>query len=75
MSDGSGFGKNVVIFGAGMSSSVHNNKKKRYISIPGKGPTQRLNDTALTAEKEYVINFNEQQQKYCLSLHYNGLIC
>ena len=25
----------------------------------------------MTAEKEYSINFTEQQEKYCLILHYN----
>ena len=27
----------------------------------------------MTAEKEYSINFTKQQNKFCLSLHYNGL--
>ena len=27
----------------------------------------------MTSEKEYTINFNEQHQKFCLSLHYNEL--
>ena len=28
----------------------------------------------LTPEKEYTINFSEQKTKFCLSLHYNGVI-
>ena len=30
LSDGSGFGKNVIIFGAGMSSLIHIDNRKRY---------------------------------------------
>ena len=37
----------------------------------GKGPTQRLEHT-LSAEKMYSINFKEQNERFCLSLHYNG---
>ena len=35
------------------------------------GPTQGLDNTKLNAEKEYSINFNEQQKIFCLSLHSN----
>ena len=31
-----------------------------------------LDDTTLTAEKEYAINFTKQQKKFCLSLHCDG---
>ena len=40
LSNGSG-GKNVIIFGVGMTSSVHIKNKKKCILILGKGPTQR----------------------------------
>ena len=33
--------KNVIIFGAGMTSSVHINNRKKYILILGKDSTQR----------------------------------
>ena len=65
LSNGSGFGKNVIIFGVDMNSSVRIDNKKKYILILGKGPTQGLDDTTLTAEKEYAINFSEQQEKFC----------
>ena len=39
---GKGFGRNVIIFGVDMSSSVHVNNKKKYILILGEGPTQGL---------------------------------
>ena len=37
-------GKNVIIFGADMSSSVHTDNKKKDILILGKVPTQGLDD-------------------------------
>ena len=66
-----GFGQNVKIFGVDMSSSAHVNKKKKYILILGKRPTQGLEHT-LTAEKMYSINFSVTKKKFCLRLHYNG---
>ena len=35
-----GFGKNVIVFEADISSSVHIDNKERDILILGKGPTQ-----------------------------------
>ena len=55
-----------------MSSSVHVDNRKKYILILGEGPTKGLDDTTLTAEKKYSINFTEHNKKFCLSLHYNG---
>lgn len=39
LSDVGGFGKNVIIFGAAMSSSVHANNKEIIFLILGKSPT------------------------------------
>ena len=39
--------------------------------IPGKGPTDGLNDTTLTAEKVCLFHFSDYE-KFCLSLRYNG---
>ena len=36
--------KNVIIFWADMSLSVHIDNKNKYILILGEGPTQVLND-------------------------------
>ena len=47
--------------------------EKKYFQIFVKGLAQGLDNTALTAEKEYAINFSEQQKKFCLSLYYNGI--
>ena len=69
--DGS-FGKNVIIFGADMSSSVHIDNKGKYILILAEGPTQRLDDTTLTAEAKYPINFTQPWKWFVLNLHYNG---
>ena len=71
LSDGS-MGKNAIIFGADMSSSLHIDSKRKDILILGEGPTQGLDDTTLTAEAEYLINFATSRRKFCLSLHCNG---
>ena len=47
---GGGFGQNLLIFGADMSSSAHIDNKKKDMLVLGKGPTQGLEHT-LTAEK------------------------
>ena len=57
-----------------MSSLVYIDNKKKDILILDKGPKDGLDDTTLTAEKEYSINFIEQQENFYLSLHYNGAI-
>ena len=67
---GGGFGQNVLIFGADMTSSAHIYNKKKNISVLGKGQKQEL-EHILTAEKMYSINFNLTKKKFCLSLHYN----
>ena len=69
---GNGYGRNVIIFGVGMTSSVHVDNKEKKILILGKGPTQRLREHTLAAEKMYSINFTENNKKFCLILHYNG---
>ena len=46
-------GKNVIIFGADMSSSVHIHSKGKDILSLGEGPSQGLDDTTLTAESKY----------------------
>ena len=54
-----------------MSLSVHVDNKGKDILILGKGPTQGLGEHSLTAEKMYSVNFTDNGDKYCLSLHYN----
>ena len=62
-------GKNVIIFGADMSSSVHVDNKGKDILILGEGPTQGLDDTTLTAEAKYPINFTQSGKRFIFSLH------
>ena len=54
---GGSMGKTVIIIGADMSSSVHTDNKTKNILILGEGPIQGLEDTTLTAETKYPINF------------------
>ena len=46
-----------------MSSSTKIDNRRKDIQIFVKGPTQGL---------VYFINFTEHNEKFCLSLHYNG---
>ena len=55
-----------------MSSSVHVDKKKNYIQILGDGATQELDGTTFSAEKMYLMKFTKNNDKFCLSLHYNA---
>ena len=62
--DGS-IGKNAIIFGADMSSSVHIDNKGKDILILGEGPTQGLDDNTLTVEaiKLYILLILHNQIK------------
>ena len=64
--------RNVIIFGADMSSSVHINNKNKNILNLNEGPTQQLNGTTSTAETKYPINFTELRKRFVLILHYSG---
>ena len=68
---GGSMGKNVIIFGADISSFVNIDNKNKDILILGEGPTQGLDETALTAESKYPINFIQPRKRFVLSLHYN----
>ena len=50
---GNEFDRNVIIFGADMSSSVYTNKRTKTILILGKDFMQGLDNTAIYAEKTY----------------------
>ena len=64
--------KNVINFGIDMSSSVHVDNKGKCILILGKGPRQELDDTTLTVEAKYPINFTQSRKIFVLSPYYNG---
>ena len=51
-----------------MSYSVHVDNKKKDISFLGEG----IDGKTLTAEKNYSVDFTENNKKFCLSLHYKG---
>ena len=55
-----------------MSSSVYFYNKKKDILILNNGPNQDLDNTSLTVEGEYSINFAKQGNIFCLNLNYNG---
>ena len=63
-------GKNVIIFGVDMSSSVHIDNESKDILILGEGPTQGLDGTTLTGEARYLINFTQSGKRFVLSLLY-----
>ena len=63
--DGS-VGKNVIIFGADMSPSVHIDNKGKDILILGKEPIKGLDGTIFTAEAKYASNFTKSKQKICI---------
>ena len=69
--DGS-YGENVIIFEADMSSSVHLDNKGKDILILGERPTQGLDDTTVTAEAKYPINFTVSGKRFVLNLHCSG---
>ena len=71
LTDGS-MRNNVIIFGSDISSSVQIYNKGKSFLILGEGPTQGLDDTTLTSEAIYNINFTEQNKRFALGLHYNG---
>ena len=50
-------GRDIITFGAHMSSSIHVDNKNTNILILGKKIKQGLDDTRLTAEAIYLINF------------------
>ena len=50
-----------------MSSFLDIDDKKRY----SKSPAQGLDDTTLTGEIKYSINFSKPGKKFCSSQHYN----
>ena len=64
--------RNVIIFGVGMSCSIHVTNRASNIYVMGKEFIQGINDTTIYAEKLFHNNFTELGKKFVLSLHYNG---
>ena len=64
--------KNVIIFGADMSFSIHANNRANNIYVLGDFLVQGINGTSIYAEKIYSKSFTEPGKKFVLSLHYNS---
>ena len=64
--------RNVLIFGADMSFSVHGTNRANHIYVMGTGLTQGINDTTIYAEKNLYRNFTDPGKRFMVSLHYNG---
>ena len=65
-------GRNVLIFGADMSFSVHATNRANHIYVMGDGLTRGINDTTIYVEKNYYRNFTDPGKKFVLSSHYNS---
>ena len=57
--------KNVIIFGANMSSSVYVDNKEKDILFLGERPTQGLDCTKFAIEAKYPTNFTIRK-KICI---------
>ena len=64
--------RNVLIFGADMSFSVHATNRANNIYVMGEAFFQGINDTTIYAKKKCYRNFTDPVKKFVLSLHYNG---
>ena len=64
--------RNVLIFGADMSFSVHATNRANHIYVMVTGLTQGIHDTTLYAEKNFYRKFTDLSKKFMLSVHYNG---
>ena len=58
--------KNVIIFGACMSSSAQIGNENKDILTSGERPTQGLDDTTLTAEAKNILLILHNQEKICI---------
>ena len=61
--------RNVLIFGADMSFSVHVTNRANNIYVTGTGLTQGIHDTTLYAEKNFYRKITDFGKKFMLSLH------
>ena len=64
--------RNVLIFGADMSFSVHKTNRASHIYVMGDGIAQGIHDTTLYAENNFYRNFADPGKQFTLISHYNG---
>ena len=67
-----GMARSIIIFGVGLSNSVHATNKTQNILILDHGLTQKINKTTIYSENMYSPNFSAENKIFCLSLHCNG---
>ena len=51
---------------------MHVGNKRKDILVLDESPTQGSDDTTITAEDKYPINFTKPGRTFLLSLYYNG---
>ena len=61
---GNDFARNVVIFSVDNSSSSHTDNRKNNFLVLGEGPTQGINDSTGSAEKNLVLILVKQIQNF-----------
>ena len=61
--------KNVIVFGADMTNTIHATNKTQSVLVLGHGLIQKINDTTIYAKKVYSLNFTVDNKIFCLSLH------
>ena len=64
--------RNVLIFGADMSFSIHATNRANHIYLMGTGLTHGINDTTIYAENNFYRNFTDFGKIFVLGLHYHG---
>ena len=64
-------GRNIINFGAYISSSVYVDNENKNILILGALAAQGFDDTILRAEAKYLISFTQPNKRFKLRLHYN----
>ena len=64
--------RNVLIFGADTSFSIHATNRENHVYVMGDGFVQGIHDTTIYAGKNFCRNFTDPGKKFVLNLHYNG---
>ena len=64
--------RNVLIFRADMSFSIHATNRANYIYVMGSEFVQGINDTTIYKEKNFYRNFTDPGKTFVLSLDYNS---
>ena len=65
-------GRNIITSGVDMSSSVRVDNIVRFLNSSWQ-TNPGLDDTTLTAEDKYPVNFTQPKKRFLLSLRYNGI--